>query len=129
MMLTPEQDKNLIRQVIRGEKSWKELEALEIRVHRQGNQCQVDNPRRIIASVDIRDLAQGLMHYRGIPGVGREWAFLLEAETFLDWDAVQEHPAGETLLNAVWDVSFGEPLSGEALQTAEQLLQEEKSEA
>ena len=59
------------------------------------------------------------MAYRQDPRALREWGFIMEA---LDVDLdVEQHPAGDLVLNALWDASFGNPIEADVWQTIEDL--------
>jgi hypothetical protein len=115
-------DKEITRQVVRGERPWTDLRKLGIDIQVEGNRCLYDNPRHIHidAAADVHDLAGGFLAYHHDPRRLREWAFVLEASD-VDLD-VETHPAGEILLSALWRASFGEPLGEETERLIEQLV-------
>ena len=112
---------DVIRQVIRGERPWTELRTVGIVIHLEGDQCRIENPQGIKAAADLHDLAQGLLVSRNDSNALRTWAFVLEAESFVDWGEAEQDPAWEPLWDAVWGASFGEPIPPEAIETARQL--------
>lgn len=112
-------DQEVVRQVIRGERPWTDLRTIGIDVQLVGNRCTFENPRNIEVKADIHDLAKGFLAHLHDARQLREWAFVVEAS---DVElCVEEHPAGETVLNALWSASFGEPLSEDIRKTLEQL--------
>jgi hypothetical protein len=111
----------LFRQVVRGERPWTDLRQLGITIRLEDNRCEVQNPAHLEPQVDVYDLAQGLLAHLQHPQALREWAFVMEAID-ADFDA-EDHPAGDTVLKALWDASFGNPISPEVRQTLEQLAQ------
>lgn len=122
-------DQDLIRQVVRGERPWKDLGQLGIAVQLQGERATIDNPRRVSATADARDLAHGLLAYRDDANALREWAFVVEGgSSFLDLD-VEDHPDGEALLDGLWKACFGEPIPADAIHAAEHLIQGEHTSA
>jgi len=119
--MTPRVDneKETLRKIIRGERPLSDLRALsmDIEFGSDGHVLRVGH--HISASADVHDLAKGFQTYRHDPEKLRDWAFFVEAaDVELD---VSSHPAGETLLNALWGASFGEPLSPDAVRAIEQL--------
>lgn len=122
-----EEDKELIQQVVRGERPWTDLASIGIDVQFEGNRCLIANPRGIVATADVHDVAAGLLAHQHDPHELQEWAYILEASsTFLDLD-VEQHPSGDALLDAVWRASFGEPLPADIIQLAEQLVHRKQS--
>lgn len=116
-----EGDEALIRQVVRGERPWTDLGAIGISIRLDGSRCTVENPRGILAVADAHDLAKGFLGYSRDAHELQKWAYVMEASSpFLDLD-VEQHPAGETLLSALWSASFGEPIPDEVLRTVEQI--------
>jgi hypothetical protein len=73
--------------------------------------------------VSAFDLARGFLTY--LPDASRlkEWAFVMEALPG-EFD-VGSHPAGETVLDALWSASFGEPLCEDQIAVLEELGREE----
>src|SRR5712692_8891459 len=92
-----------IRQVVRGERPWTDLRALGLNISLEGNQRTLENPGHLSAAADIHDLAKGFLRHVHDAQALREWAFVVEAMD-VDLD-VENHPAGDTLLRALWDAS------------------------
>jgi hypothetical protein len=108
-----------ILQVVRGERPWTDLRTLGIDIRLEGNRCDTKNPQHLSATADVHDIARGFMAYRQDPRALREWGFIMEA---LDVDLdVEQHPAGDLVLNALWDASFGNPIEADVWQTIEDL--------
>jgi hypothetical protein len=121
MKSTLAEDQEIIRQMVRGEIPWTQLKVIGISVALEDGRCHIENPKGIVAKADVHDLAKGLLSYLQHPGKLREWAYLMEAgSTILDLD-VEDHPAGEPLMQALWKASFGEPISEDEKKMAEQL--------
>ena len=122
MSLPPDDPRTVVLQFVRGERPWTDLAAAGITVHWEGYRCQIDNPRGVVAVAGVTDLARGLLALANDPDRLRKWAFLVQAgSSFLDLD-VGDGPTGEALLSAVWDASFGEPVSPAVLRSAEQIV-------
>src|SRR5439155_16439703 len=92
----------IIREVIRGERPWTDLRSAGIEVQLQGDRFHIENPHQARAAADIHDLAQGLIAHLKDGRELRSWAFLLQAESFVDWADGENHPAWEALWDAVW---------------------------
>jgi hypothetical protein len=122
-----ETGQDLIRQVVRGERPWTDLRTVGINIQMNGTHCAIDNPGRLTAAADVQDLARGLLAHLQDPRALRTWAFVLEAESFVDWGDAERHPAWEPLWDAVWRASFGDPVPEEAIQMAAELLQRKLS--
>src|SRR5579859_2379915 len=106
---------DLFREVVRGERPWTDLRQLGMTIQLEGNLCEVQNPPDLNPQVDIHDLAQGLVTHFQDPRGLREWAFVMEAVE-ADFYA-EDYPAGDTVLTALWDASFGNPISPEVRAT------------
>lgn len=117
----------VIRQVIRGERPWTDLHTAGINIHLQGAHCAFDNPHHLTATADVDDLARGLLANLHDPAALRTWALVLEAEALVDWGEAERHPVWETLWDAVWRASFGEPVPEAAIQAARALLERRQS--
>ena len=116
-------DQEAIVQMVRGKKPWEELRRLGIELAFEDGSCRINNPRGIEATADAHDLAEGLLAFREDVQALRRWAFVIEAgSSFLDL-RLEPQAAAEILLDAVWKASFGDPVPGIALRTAEELLQ------
>ncbi len=127
MTPTRERAEDVLRQVVQGKKHWRDLDTIEYFLQVEGEHCSINNPHRWEAAATVFDLAQGFLAFRNDSRKLREWAFVVEA---LDVDLdVANHPAGETLLDALWRASFGEPLEDEFFQLAEQVTQTNRSVA
>lgn len=112
-------DQNLLREIVRGKRPLRHLQILGMRLELQGNHCRVANPRHISTSVDVHDLAMGLVTYLSDPEALREWALFIQAGD-VDLD-VEDHPAGEAVLKALWDAAFMNPINPLAVDTLKQL--------
>jgi hypothetical protein len=91
-----------------------------------GDSWTLENPSGISVTAGVQDVARGFLTHLSNPSALRKWAFVVEA---LDLDLdVENQPAAETLLNAVWDASFGNPIHADVIRTIEQLAQIDRSE-
>jgi hypothetical protein len=113
-------EQETLRQIVRGERPLGDLKLLGIHWQLEGNSCHVDNPRHITISVDIHDLARGLLYYLSQRNALREWALFIYAADDLDLD-VEKHPQGEVVLDALWDASFSNPVDATVIETLKKL--------
>ncbi len=127
MCLGTDTSQEVIRQVVRGERPWTDLRTAGIDIQLDGAHCHMGNPNDVAADGDVYDLARGLLANLPDPAALRTWAFVLQAESFLNWGDAEHHPAWETLWDAVWRASFGDQVPATAIQTAEELLQRKPS--
>jgi hypothetical protein len=123
--MTKEGQQGGIRQVVRGERPWTDLQTIGMSIRLEGNQWSVENPSHLSAAADVHDLARGFLAHLANSRALREWAFVVEAID-VDLDA-ESHPAGETLRTALWDASFGNPISPDVVQTIERVAKENRS--
>jgi hypothetical protein len=119
MTRTIDDEKKTIQKVIRGERPLSDLRALGIEIEFRSDGRVLRTKHPVSASADLHDVALGFRTYRNDPENLKLWAFFVEAAD-VDID-VGSHPAGETLLGAIWDASFGEPLDAAAVQAIQQL--------
>lgn len=119
--MTPmvDSEKDVLRQIVRGERPLTDLRALGMAIELGGDSRVLRMSHAITASVDVHDLARGFLAYRHDPDQLKEWAFLIQAAD-LDID-LSSHPAGEWLQDALWKASFGELHDEEADQVLQQL--------
>lgn len=116
---------HLLLQVARGEIPLDVLRSLGIEFRHVGNAVEVSNPRGIVADVTVPDLAAGMIRYASDREELRKWAtgILIGTECF-DLPDIDDHPAGDMLLGALWDISFGGDLAQEVLDVARALAGE-----
>jgi hypothetical protein len=113
----------LIRAVVRGEKGWHDLSSLGIAILPLDNGFEVLNNDQMRGVATASDVAAGIVHFSNDGETLREWAsILLAAASFVDLN-LKTHPRGEELLDTLWDLSFGEPLSRGALSLASQIAE------
>jgi hypothetical protein len=116
-----------LRQVIRGERNWADLAAAGIKVQLGAEPWTVENPGHVSTRADAHDIAKGFLAHMHDPRSLKEWAFVVEAvDAELD---VESHPAGEMLMNALWDASFGKQIPDDVVHAIEQLAAADGSKA
>jgi len=117
------EEQEAILEVVRGSRPWKDLGAFGVAIRLDGSRCSVDNPRHITATASVQDLARGFARFLHDARALREWAFVVEA---MDVDlAVEGRPGGETLLDALWDASLGNPIDPKKIEAILQLAKED----
>ena len=127
MITRPESAAGTIRQVVRGERPWGDLVPLGMDAGPNDTACHFLGSFPGDTRVTVHDLARGFLTYLGDAAKLRLWAFLMEALP-ADLD-VENHPAGETVLGALWSASFGEPLSAEQLDVLKAIDDEGSGES
>jgi hypothetical protein len=113
MTTPPRSVEEAIRQVARGERHWAELRSFGLDFDPEAGRA--DRLPPIDARVTVHDLASGFVSCLHDSRALREWAFVMEAVP-ADFEAVEAHPEGEVVLGALWNASFGEPLSEAELE-------------
>ena len=96
----------LIRQVVRGERNWAELKMIGAEISLRDGVCEVEYAGNALAVPELIDLALGFQAYHDRSSDLREWAkVILAGSGFLDLGGLESRPAGETLIEALWDAS------------------------
>lgn len=98
-----------VREFLRGEASWEHLKDLGISVEIDGARIAVDSPPGVVVTARLEDVARGFLTLKGRFQDLRNWAsLLLSGSSFLELDQrFETDPRGETLLEALWDATFG----------------------
>ncbi len=107
----------IVISVLRGERPLEDLRQAGIGLTIEGLMVLVD-PIDLLVAPAAADVAAGLLAYEGRGDERRRWAFTMLAGDFLDLDPLTADPDGVVLLGALWDASFGDPLSDEAREAA-----------
>jgi hypothetical protein len=123
MITSAESAAATIRQMVRGERPLTDLVPLGMDAGPQESRCYFLASFPADTRVTVHDLARGFLTYLHDATRLQDWAFVMEAMP-ADVD-VENHPAGETVLNALWSASFGEPLSDDQLAVLKALGEEE----
>lgn len=122
-MVATEEEVDRILEFVRGEVSWQVLETIGLSVRIGDNSYEECNPKGIVVSVDVRDLALGILRYQMHNSDLATWARILLAADFLDMELVHAAEAGDALLGALWDASFGYGLNDASLAWATKVLE------
>jgi hypothetical protein len=116
-----------LRSCVRGHLPWEAVQDLAgIRVTPIAGGYTIENPRNVVATVGVRDVAEGLLRYRGDPIALKSWAFMIMGgSSLLDLeDDFEETPDGEALLDALWKASFLEEVDERSFSTAARLMEQ-----
>jgi hypothetical protein len=98
-----------ILNVVRGIEPWKVLRKLG--VQRNGDVWNFE-PYSDPVLITADDLIMGFRRYSQSKLALREWAtFLLVASNIISFDALEDDPRADELLNAIWQASFGEEIT------------------
>ncbi len=109
--------------VVRGERPLTDLRPLGMTHGPEGGSWQFPAAFPADTQVAVADLARGLLaHLHDGPRL-KEWAALMEALPYELVDA-ESHPEGQTVLNAVWSASFGDPLGEKEIGVVTSLASE-----
>jgi hypothetical protein len=117
----------IVQQVVVGERLWTDLLPLGMEGGPSEARCQFHSSFPRDTRVSIHELARGFLTF--LPDIRklREWALVMEA---LPTEfAIENHPAGETVLNALWSASFGDPLSDDQIAVLVELAKEQMSQS
>ena len=106
MKPTPVEER-LLRDVIRGQRSWADLQDIGICVTMDEERCQVDNPGHLSLAVTLEDLAHGVLALRASPEVLRRWAWFIQSGSSIYELDIEGDVRGEVFLEALWDLAFG----------------------
>jgi hypothetical protein len=110
---------------VRGEKDWSSLRECGVDISLQGEKWVIASSQHIPVCPKIRDFAIGILNLYHNKGKIKTWAsFLLAASSIVDFTVLEESEKGDTLLNSLWDISFGQPIDEKTLLLAQKILSE-----
>ena len=109
----------ILRQIVRGERPWTELEDIGIHVRANGDGFEIENSQHVTVIVGAEDLSLGILAYRHDPAELREWASMILADAISCDLQLKQTAEEQDLLSSLWDVSFGKGLSPTALALAQ----------
>jgi hypothetical protein len=111
-----------IKECVRGLRPWADLQSIGIRVEQSGANAVFSNPHGHHALVFPEDLAQGLTRQSGDSTRLKEWAdVILGGSNFMEL-RIEGNPYGEALLEALWELSAGNPIRESAMFAARELF-------
>jgi hypothetical protein len=112
---------DLLLRVVRGEEDPALLAEIGVNLEGEPGSYRVACPAGLpVVVVAMVDLAAGFLHHWSLGTSLPEWsAYVLSADCF---DFPEDRSdADDLLIGAMWDASFGEPVSGEAVDVARHL--------
>ena len=112
----------LVREVVRGSRSWRELSEAGITVHLADDSVSVIAPTASPVPVTAGDVATGWLRHSGDLKSLRHWARFVHGYSNLIELQFDEHALGEKLLEALWQVAFHEPVTQEMHDLARRVL-------
>lgn len=116
------QDRQRILQIVRGERPWADVRSIGMTVTLEPTGYVADVPPGLDdATAGATDVARGLLRHLAQPRELRAWAFVVLTSPINL--ALEDNPAGETLLDALHAASFGEPVSEEAVALAKRSIE------
>jgi hypothetical protein len=118
------QEHELLLAIARGEANWRELNRFGIEPGLDREPATWREPASIpTVQPSLHDLAVGLLTHLPSPPALREWAQVIEMTGCFDLTALDGDPGGETLLQAVWSASFGEPIDEGTLRVLRRIAE------
>lgn len=113
---SPDERRTILREVVRGERDWRELAGLGLEPQRdeRGWVLPVDDVDVLV--VQAGDHATGLRHYLSQPPtmvaldrtMARAWALYLIGSDLFDFSGIAES-ADAAIYEVLWDLSGGDP--------------------
>lgn len=121
MNMTAETD--ALRRFVRGESEWQVLLSLGASVDLDADGLSLEEPADApVYEPSVQDVAAGLLAHWAIGTSLRDWARLILATGMVDLVSLEDHPAGEVLLNALWDAAGGSDVSEAAVEAAREVV-------
>ena len=121
MSANESKEARILRQIVRGQRPWDDLESIGVHVHKRGDTYEILNSRGLTTIIRADDLAQGLLAYAHDPVKLREWAALIMADAIPCDLQMKDGTKEEDLLAVVKDIAFGGGLSEKSLLLARRL--------
>ena len=115
-------EKTILR-VVRGERPWTDLRSLGMTGGPEVGRWQFPASFPADTRVAVGDLARGLLTHLHDGSRLKEWGTIMEALPYELVDA-ESHPEGQTVLNALWSASFGDPLSDKEIGVVTRIASE-----
>jgi len=112
----------VVRQVVRGDLGWTSLREFGVFVVVGGDTVTVLGEIERPVTVSPQDVATGWMRHAGSISALREWARILHGATGLIEFDFDDHPLGDSLLDALWRLNFGERPTAEMEELARRIL-------
>lgn len=101
----------LVRDVVRGIRSWRELAEAGVSVRVADDSVSVISPVAEPVPVTAEDVAAGWLRHSDNLESLRQWARLVHGAVSLVELQLEGHELGERLLENLWQAAFGEPVT------------------
>jgi hypothetical protein len=112
----------VVRQAVRGELGWTSLREFGVSVVVGSDTVKVlGNIERPVA-VSPQDVATGWMRHASSSSALREWARIIHGAVGLIELDFDDHPLGDSLLDALWRLNFGERPTADMEELARRIL-------
>ena len=124
MMTDGSQITALTLAIVRGETALDALMKIGVDIDYENGLYKLQSGNSDVAVMaSASDVGFGILRYRSAKTKEiRKWAFFLLAESgLIDLSALELHPQGDALLNALWDASFEGQISDETIELARRL--------
>jgi hypothetical protein len=108
----------ILRQIVRGERPWTELDEIGIQVRAKSGGFEIRNSKNVTVIAGAQDLALGILAYQHDPVKVREWASMILAGAIPCDLQLKETADEQDLLSSLWDISFGKGILPSALTLA-----------
>jgi hypothetical protein len=119
--MTPNNQIQLIYEVVRGERPCADLFHLGVKIEMIDDKWHFEHPHLEPVGIQISDVAFGLLKYRSKPSDLKKWARLILSCSFIDVSKCEDQTGWEVLLNALWDAMGTGKYSDSAFHLAEEL--------
>lgn len=109
---------------VRGDLHWNKLISLGIDISFKNDLMEInlnDEVNRLNISPHITDIVNGLLTHINNPKDLKEWAAILLGLSIIDLEALERHPSGNQLKEALWDLGFNTPIDQKTIELAERL--------
>jgi hypothetical protein len=110
---------SVLKKFVRGESEWQVLLSLGASIDLDaGGLSLIERADAPVYEPSAQDVAAGLLVHWAVGTSLRDWARLVLAVGMVDLASLEDHPAGEVLLNALWDAAGGCDVSEAAIDKA-----------
>ncbi len=111
-------DAQLLRAIVRGEGSWRELTRFGIEPGLDQSPATWRNPKsNPMVQVNPQDVAAGLLTHLSSPPALRAWAQAIEMRGCFDLTPLESGRDGGAPLTAIWLAPFGQAIDDETLRS------------
>ncbi len=113
---TPQLTPKTLIGIARGTGDWRVLEQFGVRADLDRLPATFHQPGGLsVAQVTVDDLRAGFASHRGDAVGLRQWAQIALMCDCFDFAPIEDDPAGDLVLNALWDLAYGDQPDADAL--------------